>query len=567
MIEWLIVTVLIAAALAGGLYSGGASGRKNLVGRIVLSAVVWGVIAAGVAGLVAGAYIKPDFEGVIPMRSGCCDPLSYDFGEIITSLWFAQSGWRILLGSAGAALPIGWLALLCRRTVASIWPALAVVVLAAPLWLWSLLWGWCGWLIILVLSVRFSEKFPVNAAAAVLAVVVALMLSGWTFYLTRRGCRGWRVLLILLGVLIGSNFLCWGLASAVTMVYVKSMRTQAAEHQIAVCMLDTEPSPQAAAIMQPMEGFYDRYPLFQLPNESVRNWVKGPDVKDKDMVTPQEREFTLQFFDSPEARKFHEARWAYINYRRQNYIELWQAMRIRAHNRFGCGRAALFGETGQPEKILPELVPLMAIDRQMLDRQPLLIVELIRIACRFMWCQSMVSLGPDDVLSTEVYREALTYLKSCKVYLPDESCVYLGLLDRCQIKNFQTFFIYPLIMAHWSKGLQNNLKIIPELRKIEKYGYDGMPLPWGEKFLERAATNSQSSITICTTAMALKLYRSEEGKYPATLAELVPKYLDQLPVSPFPGYPLNYETDGKDFALTLTAPNGSNFKISSQKDY
>ncbi|MDI6782742.1 MAG: hypothetical protein QME64_01450 [bacterium] len=56
-----------------------------------------------------------------------------------------------------------------------------------------------------------------------------------------------------------------------------------------------------------------------------------------------------------------------------------------------------------------------------------------------------------------------------------------------------------------------------------------------EKLLT-AANNAQSVIT------ALATYRAEQGKYPNSMLDLIPKYLEQIPVTELIGYPaLEYE--------------------------
>lgn len=46
---------------------------------------------------------------------------------------------------------------------------------------------------------------------------------------------------------------------------------------------------------------------------------------------------------------------------------------------------------------------------------------------------------------------------------------------------------------------------------------------------------------IAQVAIALRLYRQENRRYPETLQELVPKYLPNLPIDPFDGKPLRYK--------------------------
>jgi hypothetical protein len=51
------------------------------------------------------------------------------------------------------------------------------------------------------------------------------------------------------------------------------------------------------------------------------------------------------------------------------------------------------------------------------------------------------------------------------------------------------------------------------------------------------------------TALALKRYGLDRGSYPASLEQLVPDYLDAVPVDPFTGRSLEYAGDGEGFLL------------------
>jgi hypothetical protein len=56
----------------------------------------------------------------------------------------------------------------------------------------------------------------------------------------------------------------------------------------------------------------------------------------------------------------------------------------------------------------------------------------------------------------------------------------------------------------------------------------------------RSRTNMEASITALRTLIALKRFIRETGKPPASLDELVPKFLDHLPRDPFDGEVLRY---------------------------
>ena len=90
------------------------------------------------------------------------------------------------------------------------------------------------------------------------------------------------------------------------------------------------------------------------------------------------------------------------------------------------------------------------------------------------------------------------------------------------------------------------------------------------KYQKTVAVVSRASIAEGTTALALKLYRSEKGHYPKTLNALVPDYLDRIPPCPFNGKPFEYQSDGKSFELGIVTPSPAlreHYRISSKPEY
>ena len=56
-------------------------------------------------------------------------------------------------------------------------------------------------------------------------------------------------------------------------------------------------------------------------------------------------------------------------------------------------------------------------------------------------------------------------------------------------------------------------------------------------------------------AVALRLYRLKHGEYPERLSQLVPDFLDKLPVDPFSGKDYVYRKDGKGFIVYSLGEN------------
>jgi hypothetical protein len=75
-----------------------------------------------------------------------------------------------------------------------------------------------------------------------------------------------------------------------------------------------------------------------------------------------------------------------------------------------------------------------------------------------------------------------------------------------------------------------------------------------------AIDRSNTQFSLLRVAVALERYRVANDKYPAVLDELVPTYLDDVPLDPYTGrLTLQYKPepkDGKPFALYSLGPNG-----------
>ena len=57
-------------------------------------------------------------------------------------------------------------------------------------------------------------------------------------------------------------------------------------------------------------------------------------------------------------------------------------------------------------------------------------------------------------------------------------------------------------------------------------------------------------------AFALAAYRAENGSYPATLADLAPKYLTEIPLDIFSDGDFQYEATDDGYRLWSVGPNG-----------
>jgi hypothetical protein len=67
---------------------------------------------------------------------------------------------------------------------------------------------------------------------------------------------------------------------------------------------------------------------------------------------------------------------------------------------------------------------------------------------------------------------------------------------------------------------------------------------------------SLANLRLAVTGLALEQFRAAHNRrYPASLSELAPNYLDAVPEDPFDGQPLRYRTEGAGYVLYSIGPD------------
>jgi UDP:flavonoid glycosyltransferase YjiC (YdhE family) len=61
---------------------------------------------------------------------------------------------------------------------------------------------------------------------------------------------------------------------------------------------------------------------------------------------------------------------------------------------------------------------------------------------------------------------------------------------------------------------------------------------------------------LMTAELALRCYQSEQGRLPSSLEQLVPEYLQQVPLDPFSGRPVIYHPQGTNWLLYSVDEDG-----------
>ena len=122
---------------------------------------------------------------------------------------------------------------------------------------------------------------------------------------------------------------------------------------------------------------------------------------------------------------------------------------------------------------------------------------------------------------------------------------------------------YPLVLRNFADHIDTCIKVRREMLKIRE-----MPVltPEFSNQVYNCASknehswylwknlnelfNARSSQAMLKIGLALKIYKCEHGKYPASLQELVPAILPEIPVDPLDGKPFGYSVKNGNFTLT-----------------
>ena len=94
-------------------------------------------------------------------------------------------------------------------------------------------------------------------------------------------------------------------------------------------------------------------------------------------------------------------------------------------------------------------------------------------------------------------------------------------------------------------------------RALKIPGLEGLFGGWSLETVVRKSLQMETTRRIVMTVIALKRFQLKNGNLPATLKLLVPDFLSTVPIDPFAGKPLRYQTNGDGtFLLYSVGENG-----------
>lgn len=77
----------------------------------------------------------------------------------------------------------------------------------------------------------------------------------------------------------------------------------------------------------------------------------------------------------------------------------------------------------------------------------------------------------------------------------------------------------------------------------------------GVPYVYESFTGCEQRFELSKIAVAIMLFRGEQGRYPSTLDDLRPRYFDEIPGDRFSDAPLHYRLEGDGFLLYSVGPN------------
>ncbi len=456
----------------------------------------------------------------------------------------------------------------CRKNTNNIYVAVSGTIFAGIIIYFCPIWGFYG----LSTFIQFSQRYLNNVSALIsipaTIILTATILTAWTIFSFRSKRQGWKTLSVQIALFAGIYATIWLLAFTTAYFYGRYALNQAHKNGVIPHYWTYKLPEEAQAEKDNIARFIKEHKNFEMPYKSAYHWTKNSSKNHrKRLISQAKREYTLKHFNSADFDEFYRSREKLLEYyaqaKNKNILLAPILNDIRSYVRTHAGKAALYKETNQPDKILPELMKVIWIDAELLNDSPFIIVELVRIACRSVWYTAMVQVGPNDKKYAPVYREALEFMKSRRIYLPHEAGYFLYMLSNdiyahldIKPKSYTACLVMPSAIIRAAKGLLNSIAIQQKLKKMEKqevFGDSEQPLNNTTQNYRLPALKSRTTIVVGTTALALKLYRVEHGAYPDKLEGLIPEYLDSIPSCPSSGEPLKYESDGRNFTLSYGA--------------
>ena len=537
MVEAFFFAMMIASAAVVfcGFRAGGAERGKSLL-ICCISGFVWALLAA-----VTVFCMKPAVRTMVGCRLVPHGPLPVEVKDIaIPDIVMIHLGVIVFL--AGIILFL-W-SFNCRRNVskwywALLWCA-GIVCLSEYILFLPLFYGIAAWMNFLPFQRDdFYNHVPVFLFSfyVMLAIFFVTALL-WSWHTWKSSVRSWKNILNFIGCFTGLTAVLWGAAWCAGLRAEEATARKADELKIQAFRTVADLSPVQKKWREETERFHAEHPKYLPPRSGIYNWANGN-------VPADVREYTLKMFDSPEMNAHLEllGKSAAL-LARKDVVYLSSLQDFRALVRHSADKAELYLRSGQPEKSAAELMRYPEMDALIPADTPFLIHELVRTAARSIWAGALVQYGPDERQYLSDYRKLLEWSGSWRVHLPCEAGGYLA-EPPSKGNVLAEFFYAPYLNTARYRGFFSAVSKIPALEKLQR-----QEVISGNGMFARAARRQRLGIALGRTAIALKLYRVEHGKYPEKLSELSPRFLEKEYYSPATGKAFSYTVKNGEFTLS-----------------
>ena len=362
----------------------------------------------------------------------------------------------------------------------------------------------------------------------------------WTWHTLKTAKNSWKNILSFAGCFTVFAALLWLSAAGVGIWAKHFVAVKAAELDITPFTVTDQTPPEFQK--QADRDFYTRHAKYNPPRSGRYIWGK-------DTIPADEKEYTMKFFTSPELEAHLtnlQKRSTYLGQKNVLYLSAAQAFRSLVRHRADI--AELYVRTGQTEKAMAEFMKYPDLDALIPRDTPFLINELVRNATRHLWVEALIKYGPEDKIYLPHYRKFLEWSKSWQVHLPCEA----GFVPpEKSLGAIAGFFYAPYLNTLRYRQFSEAINRIPELKKLEQ-----QEVITDDSMFADAAKRLREGVVSGRTALALKLYKIEHGRFPQKLSELIPRYLPQEYVSPYTGKKLN---------CTVNRDPASEFTLSAEK--
>jgi len=426
--------------------------------------------------------------------------------------------------------------------------------------------------------------------------IIILPVSGYCLWTKKimTGGKYYRYLFITAGVLVVSSIALYTIANTDG----KARLCQAERDAQSAGLLDKSDQirlpdlPQLPAEQNAARLYYKAFKTLKEVVYKKRNFLSISTYYIKDRLnsffsarSSENSQQLTDFFQSPEWKQVYALLEQAAHYpdcrfipRERQYIDLFsEEMDILAD--FIRGQAYVYKQTGQENKILPEIEKTLRLAERIYDEQlwdsftrSVMIIENAMT--------DAIKIGPNSPAANASYRRMLDYLAQRHInYLHNNIGFEYDYFS--QVLNFQRcfewwmssldqavlladlFIGYPVVRRYFANYINDGVKVRREMLKIREMpalppalskllNDDSLNTDY-DCFLRRSLNllfKARSSQEMLKIGLALKIYKCEHGKYPASLQELVPAILPSIPVDPLDGRPFGYKVMNGAFFIT-----------------